>query len=352
MYETIWIEKNKTSKFGVHFYEDASKWEFFKDICGISSKKQVLICSESIAKEEWNVFANQFEQEDCLTINENIYENDSALHDFIKKYDKNVIYVVLMDETVADYLYHNLNSDDIKNSFISIPVTSSMLFDALTIRPITDATGEIIRKEWLPQAVYMDVSLLNNATPAEFQNAIAVAFRLSISYKASLFEWMISNMYELTDGDEDALCEFLERGIQVMKERIEKDTAKDRAIPAYGNDFYLLLKNTVSDISIADLLSLSMVCQTYLSWKKEHITMEEFYEIRDMFVFFGLSITEDLATAEELMNTVRKSNSNLLKDDTCVYIRKVGKLLVEQAPCEELVAEALSQIYFDEAANE
>ena len=352
MYETIWIEKNKSSRFGVHFYEDASKWELFKENCGISNKKQVLICNKTIDKEEWNSFTNQFTSEDCLKIDDSMLSDGSALRAFFDKYDKNVIYIILMDEVVSKFLYQYSNADDIRNSFISIPVTSSILFDALTIRPTVDESGEIVRKEWFPQAVYMDVSLLNNASPAEFQNAIAGAFRLSISYKASLFEWMISNMYELTDGDRCALCEFMERGINVVKERLEKDTAKERAIPVYGYDFYKIFKNISEDMPVADLLSLSMVCQTYLSWKKEHISMEEFYEIRDMFVFFGLSITEDFATPEELMDTARKLNLDLLKNNECVYIRKVGKIKIDQAADEDLITEALSQIYFDENTNE
>jgi len=224
------------------------------------------------------------------------------------------------------------------------------LFQDISIRPLIDENGETIRKEWYPQAVYVDVSVLAKTSPLEFRNAIASAFKLAISHKASMFEWMISNMYELTDCVEEAICELLERGFNVMKERIEKDTAKERAISVYAKDFYALMKKADSELSFADCMSLALVCQTYLSWKKDLISMEEYYEIRDMFVFFGLSITETFATADELTDILMNSDADIIKRENCVYIRKLGKTVVDASPSKELIKEALEQIYYNEEA--
>lgn len=348
MYETIYIEKNKSNRFGVHFYEDATQWNVFKDIYGMNDQKLAVICSECIKNDAWEAFADSFDNEDVLCLSE---KNADSINDFItKKRAEDYTFVVLSDTSVMKALYENITSDVSKGSFICVPVTPEALFQDISIRPLIDKNGETIRKEWYPKAVYVDVSVLAKASPLEFRNAIASAFKLAISHKASMFEWMISNMYELTDCEEEAICELLERGFNVMKERIEKDTAKERAISVYAKDFYDLIKMADSELSFADCMSLALVCQTYLSWKKDLISMEEYYEIRDMFVFFGLSITETFATADELTDILMNSDADIIKKENCVYIRKLGKTVVDASPSKELIKEALEQIYFNEEA--
>ena len=349
MYETIYVEKNKSSRFGIYFYDDVAQWNVFKDICELNDRNLAVICSENIVNDAWKAFADSFAKEDAFYLSE---KNADSISDFITMKNADYTFIVLMDTFVMETLYKNITSDIIKCSYICVPVTAESLFHGVTIRPLIDDNGEITRKELFPKAVYADVSVLTKASPMEFQNAIAAAFRLAISHKASMFEWMISNMYELTDCEETAIWELLERGFYVIKERIEKDTAKERALSAYGNDFYNLIKMADSKLSFADCMSLALVCQTYLSWKKDLISMEEYYEIRDMFVFFGLSITETFSTPDELMDILMKSDGDIIKKENCVYIRKLGKTVVDVSPSKELIKESLEQIYYDEEVND
>lgn len=351
MYETIYVEKNKTSRFGVHFYKDSSNWKVFLDICGIDDKKTAFICNENIQNETWKTLADGMPAGNVFRVADCSGEVSVQLRKFLDE-KKDVTLVVLSEPKVMDVLSETVTEKDTKISFICVPVTPFAQFAGVSILPKCDENGEVIRKELLPKGVYIDVSVLKNASPIAFQEAVASAFRLAISYKASFFEWMISNMYELLDGEEEAICEFLERGYNVLKERIEKDTAKERSISHYAGDFYKLLSGMSSETSEADLWALSMVCQSYLSWKKELLSMEEYYEIRDMFVFFGLGISETFATDTELLEEMKKTGNELLIRETAVYIRKIGKLLVDEAPTKELVKEAFAQIYYNELDNE
>ena len=349
MYETIYIEKNKSTRFGVHFYENSSQWNVFKDVCGIQEEKLAFIYNADIKNDAWKTIVKSASAENVLELSEKAADNGKKLCDFLQNKKKHYTFVLLCDSYVMSEMYHNVTAEDAKISFIAVPITPFAMFDGVvTIRPELDENGEILRKELLPKAVYADVSVLKEATPLEFQDGIASAFRLAISYKASMFEWMISNMYELTDGEEEAIVELLKRGYEIWKERIEKDTAKDRSLPVYGSYFYKLLEDANHELNEAELASLSMVCQTYLSWKKDLISMEEYYEIRDMFVFFGMAITETFATPKELVAIFKQNDYDITEE--WVYIRKLGKLIKETAPTETLILEALEQIYYDEQA--
>lgn len=352
MYDTIYVEKNKSSRFGVHFYKDASQWDVFKDICGLKAEKMAVICSDTIDNNVWKAWCDSFPKEEIYKLTEADCAKRSDIAEFISERKKEYVFVILSDSLVLDVLYRVLSADDSKIAMVMVPVTPASMFTGVSIRPLADEAGVVSRKELLPKAVYVDLSILITASPLQFLDGIASAFKLSISYKSSMFEWMISNMYELTDGEEESVAELVQRGFSVWKERIEKDTAKDRSLPLYAEDFRCLLKTANKELSEADLTSLALVCQTYLSWKKELLSMEEFYEIRDMFVFFGLSITQTFASADELFNLISNMKLTLFDAKECVYIRKLGKLAIDTAPAKELIKEALEQIYFDEDANE
>ena len=44
------------------------------------------------------------------------------------------------------------------------------------------------------------------------------------------------------------------------------------------------------------------------------------------------------------------SDADIIKKENCVYIRKLGKTVVDASPSKELIKEALEQIYFNEEA--
>lgn len=352
MCETIYIKKNKSSRFGVHFYNDSTEWNVFLESCGVNVDKLAVIYNKNIENETWKAFAEAKNNKAVLPISAEDANKSASVRNFLEQYKENYTFVILEEPFIMETIRGIVTSDDYKLSYILVPVTPFAQFDSVSIRPKTDLVGDIITKEIFPLGIYVDISVILNAKTQYFLGGIACAFRLAVSYKASMFEWMISNLYELLDCEAEAVCELLSRGYNVHKERIEKDTAKERSLPVYGRDFYTLFSQMESESSEADLLALSMVCQSYLSWKSELLSMEEYYEIRDMFVAFGLAITETFATDEELMDALERAKSDLIAGKEGVYIRKLGKMVIMNAPSKELIKEAFGQIYYNEYENE
>ena len=228
MYETVYVEKNKSSRFGVHFYNDSTQWQVFCANSGIDSENIAVICSKNTKSEAWNAFAADIGT--VLYLSSDEMNEITTIKEFMKKNcEKN--FVILSEAFIMEYLQLAFKGMDLKINFVVVPITPFALFDGFTFKPIINDTGELISKEMFPVGVYVDISILLNATTEEYLGGIASAFRLSISHKASMFEWMIYNLYELLDCDNDTIAELLNRGYQVHKERIEKDTARERTIP-------------------------------------------------------------------------------------------------------------------------
>ena len=350
MYETIQIEKNKSNHFGIFFYKNSQEWNVFLDVCGLNREKFAVIYQKDLKNGIWKSFVQNMDPEDTCAICANEKES-GFLRDFIDEKKKDYTFLILSEPFLMDLLQEILNESDYGISFVCVPVTPMAFLDKLTVLPKMNSEGAVIRKELFPRGVYIDLSILLEADLAAFQGLIAAAFRVAISYKASMYEWIILNMYELMEKEEEAVAELLERGYQVYKERIEKDTAKERSLPRYAQEFYDLLDEVAKDTSEADLWALAMVCQSYLSWKKDLISMEEYYEIRDMFVFFGLSITETFATDDTLCVELEKK-ANALPEGNGLFIRKIGKMVTDTNPGKEFIKEASSQIYYNEFDTE
>ena len=78
------------------------------------------------------------------------------------------------------------------------------------------------------------------------------------------------------------------------------------------------------------------------------LTMEEYYEIRDMFVPFYLPISVDGIDPKEILKFTK---SDKKKDgDTVKFIllKKIGKAVIDKSVTDEEILAAINEIYFSE----
>ena len=95
-------------------------------------------------------------------------------------------------------------------------------------------------------------------------------------------------------------------------------------------------------------MALGAVAAAFISWKHELLSMEEYYEIRDMFVPFNLPISiEDIDPNEILSLT--KSDKKVEGDSIkFVLLKKVGKALIDRTVTDEDILNAISEIHYVE----
>ena len=65
-----------------------------------------------------------------------------------------------------------------------------------------------------------------------------------------------------------------------------------------------------------ECVALGSIAAAYISWKKDYIDMDTYYEIRDMFVPFNLPITLDDINPQKILDNIsydKKNEGNVLK---------------------------------------
>ena len=80
--------------------------------------------------------------------------------------------------------------------------------------------------------------------------------------------------------------------------------------------------------------------------------MEEFYEIRDMFVPFYLPISVEGIDPEEVLNLTKSDKKKDGDQIKFVLLKKIGKAVLDMTVTDEEMLAAIKELYFDEEAND
>lgn len=238
--------------------------------------------------------------------------------------------------------------------FIQVPTTLLSMVDS----SVGGKTGVDFRQYKnmvgafkMPKLVYMNLKTLTTLDERQFYSGFAEAMKSALIKDALFYEWQIENMYEICDRDPDTLAELVARSCGIKKFIVEKDPFEkgDRALLNLGHTLgHAIEKYKNFSMLHGECVALGCVAAAYISWKREMLSMEEYYEIRDMFVPFNLPISiEDMDIEEVLSYTKsdKKMENNQIK---FVLLKKIGKAVVDKTVTDDEIRAALKEILYIE----
>lgn len=203
----------------------------------------------------------------------------------------------------------------------------------------------------MPGLVYMNLDTLQTLDGRQFFNGFAEVMKHGLIKDSKYYEWLISNMYEICGKDPQTLLSMVRRSCEIKCSVVEKDPTEqgERALLNFGHTIgHAIEKASGFALMHGECVALGCVAAAYISWKKERISMEEYYEIRDMFVPFNLPISADnLDTAQiiELTKSDKKMRNGQIR---FVLLDKIGKAVLDDSVTEEEMAAAIEELNFRE----
>ncbi len=204
---------------------------------------------------------------------------------------------------------------------------------------------------YMPKLVYINTATLSTLDARQFYSGMAEVLKYGLIMDASFYEWILQKMYEIHDRDTATLEEMIETCCQCKQRVVERDPYEngERAILNFGHTLgHAIEKYMDFKLLHGECVALGSVCAAYISWKKGKLSMEEYYEIRDMFVPFRLPISMTEIEPEkivELTKADKKSDGGGIK---FILLKKVGKAVIDTSVTPEEMLAALQEIYFDE----
>ncbi len=204
---------------------------------------------------------------------------------------------------------------------------------------------------YMPKLVYMNLSTLQTLDDRQYYSGMAEVMKYGLIKNAKFYEWIIDNMYEIHEKDLETLEEMVLKSCTYKKLIVEKDPTEkgERALLNFGHTIgHAIEKAKNFELLHGECVALGCVAAAYMSWKKDYISMDEYYEIRDMFVPFNLPISiEDINPEEiyELTSSDKKMEGSQIK---FILLKKVGKAMIDTTVTKEEIMAGINEIHFSE----
>ena len=219
-----------------------------------------------------------------------------------------------------------------------------------------DGYKNMVGAFYMPKLVYMNISALKELDDRQFYAGFAEVMKHGLIKDAVFYEWLLEHMYEIHDRDSDTLEEMVMRSCMVKKLVVEKDPTEqgDRALLNFGHTIGHAIEKAMNfEMVHGECIALGMVAAAYISWRHNWLSMDEYYEVRDMFVPFNLPISIDSIDPEEILRLTKSDKKMDTDRIKFVLLKKVGKAVIDKTVTDDEILEAIREIYYsDEDAKE
>ena len=203
----------------------------------------------------------------------------------------------------------------------------------------------------MPRLVYMNLSVLKTLEPRQFYSGFAESMKAALIKDANFYVWLIDHMYEICEGDQEVLEELIYQSCLIKKTVVEKDPTEqgDRALLNLGHTVGHAIEKAMNfKLYHGECVALGCVVAAYISWKKEYLSMEEYYEIRDMFVPFQLPITIKGMEPSRIVELTKSDKKMVSGHLNFILLKKIGKAFIDTSVTEEEILAGVKEIYYDE----
>lgn len=213
-----------------------------------------------------------------------------------------------------------------------------------------DAYKNMVGAFKMPRLVYMNSAVLQTLDERQFSAGFAEVMKHGIIKDARFYEWLIEQMDAIREREPDILEEMVMRSCAIKKAVVEKDPLEqgERALLNFGHTVgHAIEKAKQFGLLHGECVALGSVAAAYLSWKRGMLSAEEYYEIRDMFVPFGLPITVDGICPEEILRLTKSDKKMEADKIKFVLLQKTGKAVLDRTITDEELLAAIQEICFD-----
>lgn len=332
-----------------------------KKICIITDSKvdeiygnQVLqIVSECCKKAVKFVFPNGEENKNLDTV------RDAYRFLIEEEFDRKDLLIALGGGVVGDTTGYIAATYLRGVSFLQIPTTLLAQADSsIGGKTGVDFEGykNMVGAFKMPALVYMNFQTLTTLDDRQFFSGFAEIMKHGLIKDAAFYEWLIENMYEICERDLAVLSEMLQKSCDIKRMVVEKDPTEqgDRALLNFGHTIgHAIEKAKNFELYHGECVALGAVAAAYISWKREMLSMEEYYEVRDMFVPFYLPISVDDIDPEQILKLTKSDKKMESGKIKFILLKKIGKAVIDNTVTDEEILAAVKEIYFsDEDANE
>jgi len=238
--------------------------------------------------------------------------------------------------------------------FVLLPTTLlSMVDSSIGGKTAVDFDGikNVVGSFFMPSLVYASTDALKTLPEREYYAGFAEIMKAGLLYDEDFYVWLIDNMYEICEKKPETLAEMIETAVNIKRAIVEKDPFEkgDRALLNLGHTIGHGIESFYAGEYLhGECVALGTVAAAFISWKMNMIPMEEYYEIRDMFVPFNLPISVLGADPRKILKLLYNDKKNSDGKINMVLLKKIGKAVLVKDIDEKLILDAIDELIFKE----
>ncbi|MDO5345977.1 MAG: 3-dehydroquinate synthase [Lachnospiraceae bacterium] len=198
-----------------------------------------------------------------------------------------------------------------------------------------------------PSLVYMNIGSLSTLSEEQFSCGMGEVLKHGLIRNADYYEWVIDHMSEIEERDRDVLFHMVEESCRIKRSVVEQDPTEkgDRALLNFGHTIgHAIEKMKDFRLLHGQCVALGCIAAAHISWKRGLLSEEEFYEIRDMNVGFGLPISFDHLKSEDVVEATKHDKKMASGQIKFVLLKGIGKAYIDTTVTDAEMLEAVNSL--------
>lgn len=201
----------------------------------------------------------------------------------------------------------------------------------------------------MPRLVYANVDFLKSLDGRQFASGFAEIMKSALIRDEEFYVWLIDHAVEIRDRDNEVLNEMVYRSNEIKKEVVEKDPYEqnERMLLNFGHTIgHAIEKYENFGMAHGECVALGSVAAAYISYKRGYLSWEEYYEIRDMFVPFGLPISLDSIDADAVLQLTKSDKKAVNGHVKFILLHSIGDAFIADDVSDEEIMAAIRELDF------
>lgn len=204
---------------------------------------------------------------------------------------------------------------------------------------------------YMPKLVYMNLTTLNTLTARQFFSGMAEVLKSALIKDGNFYGWLINHLYEIYEMDQETLLLTVYNCCNIKRLVVEKDPTEqgERALLNFGHTIGHAIEKAMDfKLMHGECVALGMVAASFIAYKRNMLSFDEYYEIRDMFVPFHLPITIEDIDPQEILKLTKSDKKMENGSVKFILLKKIGKGVIDHTVTDEEILSGINEIYVSE----
>ena len=151
-------------------------------------------------------------------------------------------------------------------------------------------------------------------------------------------------MSEITERDSQTLLDMVEISCKIKRRVVEQDPYEkgDRALLNFGHTIgHAIEKLKNFELLHGQCVALGYVAAAHISWKRELLSTEEFFEIRDMNVGFDLPVSFSGLDSKDILDATKLDKKMEAGQIKFILLKGIGRAYIDKTVTDEEILAAV-----------